>query len=130
MEKVDLTNEERAALKSLKKMNILAFKKTDVNQVDYMAEKGKVKTILKAPKFNELMRMNTPYGKATIKYLGEDDAIDEVIIYGDSKEKGFVLVRVLGNEMNPAHMVKFLKALEKSDYKGQGLEQIGEFLKG
>ncbi len=130
LEKADLSNDEKAALESLDKMNFLAFKKDDSNEAEYATEKVKVKAILKNPEFNELMKMNTPYGKATIKYLGDDDAIDEVIIYGDSKEKGFVLVRVLGNDMNPAHLVKFLKAIEKSDYKGEGLDKIGEFLKG
>lgn len=130
LKKADLTGEEKEALESLNKMNILAFKKDETNEAAYMTEKTKVKAILKNPEFNELMKMNTPYGKATIKYLGDDDAIDEVIIYGDSNEKGFVLVRVLGNDMNPAHLAKFMKAIEKSDYKGKGLDTIGEFLKG
>lgn len=130
LKKADLTGEEKEALESLNKMNVLAFKKDETNEAAYLTEKTKVKAILKNPEFNELMKMNTPYGKATIKYLGDDDAIDEVIIYGDSKEKGFVLVRVLGNDMNPAHLAKFLKAIEKSDYKGEGLDTIGEYLKG
>jgi len=130
LKKIDLNEEEKEVLESLNKMNVLAFKKDDTNDADYVTEKTKVKAILKNPEFSELMKMNTPYGKATIKYLGEDDAIDEVIIYGDSKEKGFVLVRVLGDDMNPAHLVKFINAIEKSDYKGEGLDRIGEFLKG
>ena len=130
LKKADLTGEEKEALESLNKMNVLAFKKDDTNEADYVTEKTKVKAILKNPEFNELMKMNTPYGKATIKYLGDDDAIDEVIIYGDSKEKGFVLVRVLGDDMNPAHLAKFLKAIEKSDFKGEGLDKLGEFFKG
>lgn len=130
LKKADLSGEEKEALESLNKMNVLAFKKDDTNEAAYTTEKTKVKAILKSPEFNELMKMNTPYGKATIKYVGEDDAIDEVIIYGDSKEKGFVLVRVLGNDMNPAHLAKFIKTLEKSDYKGEGLDAIGDFLKG
>jgi hypothetical protein len=76
------------------------------------------------------MKMNTSYGRATITFLGDDDSIDEVVIYGDSDEKGFMLVRILGDNMNPAHMVQFLQALEKSDYKGEGLGKIGEFIKG
>jgi len=130
LKKADLSAEEKVAYESLNKLNVLAFKKDDSNGAEYITEKTKVKAILKNPKFNELMKMNTSMGKATIKYLGDDDAIDEVIIYGDSKEKGFVLVRVLGDNMNPAHLAKFMKAIEKSDYNGEGLEKIGEFLKG
>jgi hypothetical protein len=32
--------------------------------------------------------------------------------------------------MNPAQLVQFMKAMEKSDYRGEGLGEIGSFLKG
>ena len=73
--------------------------------------------------------MNTSFGKASVRYLGDDDAIDEVVIYGDSDDKGFMLVRVLGKNMNPSKLIEFLKAMEKSDYKGEGLGEIGKFIK-
>lgn len=130
MDKADLTEEQRSALMSLRKLNVLAFKKTDANNADFLKEKSNIKAILNKGKFTELMKMNTSFGKATIKYLGDDDAIDEVIIYGDNNEKGFLLVRVLGDNMNPAHMIQFLQAVGKSGYKGEGLEEIGELLKG
>ncbi len=130
MEKAELTGEQREALQSLHKLNVLAFKKTDANSAEFQIEKAKVKSILNHTKFNELMKMNTSYGKATINYLGDDDAIDEVVIYGDSNEKGFLLVRVLGENMNPAKIAQFMQALQKSDYKGEGLEKIGELIKG
>lgn len=130
MEKATLTDDQRDALRSLRKLNILAFKKTGQNIAEFQKEKSVVRAILKNDKFTELMKMNTSYGKASVKYLGEDDAIDEVIIYGDNDDKGFMLVRVLGKDMNPAKLVQFIQALEKSDYKGEGLEQVGKFLKG
>jgi hypothetical protein len=130
MDKVSLTEDQRDALNSLKKLNVLAFKKNERNVSEFQKEKSNVQAILKNGKFTELMKMNTSYGKASVKYLGEDEAIDEVIIYGDNDDKGFMLVRVLGKDMNPAKMIQFIQALEKSDYNGQGLEQIGNFLKG
>jgi len=130
LEKADLSAKEREAIESLKKLNILAFKKTENNVVAYQQEKTKVRAILKNEEFIELMKMNTPYGKATVKYLGDEDAIDEVIIYGDNKEKGFVVMRVLGNDMNPANMMQLLQAIQKSDYKGQGFDKLEDLLKG
>ncbi|MGB5273201.1 MAG: DUF4252 domain-containing protein [Flavobacteriaceae bacterium] len=129
MDLADLTSEEREAMASLKKLNVLAFKRNEGNTVEFTAEKNKVKAILKNEKFTELMKINTSYGKASIKYLGDEDAIDEVVIFGDSDDKGFMLVRVLGKDMNPAHLVQFLGAIEKSDYKGEGLGAIGDFIK-
>lgn len=130
MDKADLTMDQREALGSLKKLNILAFKITEDNLLEFQKEKANINAILKNGKFTELMKVNTGYGKASVRYLGDDDAIDEVVIYGDSEDKGFMLVRVLGKNMNPAKLVQFMKAVEKSDYKGEGLGEIGNFLKG
>lgn len=130
LDNADLSNAQKEAFESLKKLNVLAFRKTVNNQGDYEVERTKVKAILKNNDFVELMKMNTPYGKATIKYLGDEEAIDEVIIYGDNKEKGFALIRVLGDDMNPANMMQLLEAIQKSDYKGEGFGQLEELLKG
>ncbi|MEK6155639.1 DUF4252 domain-containing protein [Flavobacteriaceae bacterium 3-367] len=130
LEKADLTEGQRKALSSLRKMNLLAFKKTAQNAAEYKVEKAKVNAILKNDEFVELMKLNSSYGKGVIKYLGDEDAIDEVIIYGSSNDKGFALVRVLGDDMNPAHLVQLIQALQQSDYNGEGLGEIGKFLKG
>ncbi|WP_425237465.1 DUF4252 domain-containing protein [Ulvibacterium sp.] len=129
VEKAELNPEEREALETLRKMNILAFKKTPENTSDYTLEKANVKAILSNGKFTELMKVNTSYGKGTVQYLGDEDAIDEVVIYGDSDDKGFMLVRILGKNMNPAKLVQFIQALEKSDYRGEGLADIVSFFK-
>ncbi len=130
MEEVELTSVQQEAVESLRKFNLLAFKKTTENEAEYKVEKAKVKEILKDEDFIELMKINSQYGKGVIKYLGEDDAIDEVIIFGDSKEQGFALVRVLGKDMNPAHIIQLMQAIQKSEYRGEGLGEIGKFLKG
>ncbi len=130
LDEVDLNDEQRRAMESLRKLNILAFKKTTANTAEYEVEKGKVNAILKNSEFKELMKLNSAYGKGSIKYLGEADAIDEVVIFGNSNEKGFALVRVLGDDMNPAYIVQLMQAIQSSDYKGEGLGEIGEFLKG
>ncbi|QWX82616.1 DUF4252 domain-containing protein [Cellulophaga sp. HaHaR_3_176] len=129
LETANLTEEQRKAAGSLKKLNILAFKKTDENASDFTLEKAKVKEILKSDQYEELMKFNTSFGKATVKYLGKEDSIDEVIIYGDSEEKGFALVRVLGDNMNPAHLMTLIKAVEKSDIDGNQLKMLGNIFK-
>ncbi|WP_127137840.1 DUF4252 domain-containing protein [Flagellimonas oceanensis] len=130
MDEVNLTPTQKEAIESLRKFNLLAFKKNADNEAEYEIEKKKVREILKGDQFVELMKINSKYGKGTIQYLGDEDAIDEVIIFGDSQDKGFALVRVLGKDMNPAHIIQLMQAIEKSDYKGEGLGEIGDFLKG
>lgn len=125
-----LSSSQKEAVESLRKFNMLAFKKTADNVAEYRTEKAKVKEILKDDEFVELMKINSQYGKGVIKYLGDEDAIDEVIIYGDSKDMGFALVRVLGKNMNPAYIVQLMQVLQKSDYDGAALGEIGKFIKG
>lgn len=129
LDKVELTPEQREAVQSLKKLNILAFKKTETNGVDFEAEKAKVNAILKNDKYVQLMKLNSSFGKGVVKYLGDENAIDEVVIYGSNDGKGFALIRILGDNMNPAHLVELVQALQKSSYKGEGLEHLGDLLK-
>jgi hypothetical protein len=126
----DLSETQQVALQSLKKLNLLAFRKTNENGAEFEVEKAKVNAILKNNDFVELMKLNSKYGKGVIKYLGDEEAIDEVIIYGSMDDKGFALIRVLGKDMNPAHIIELMNAIQKSDYKGEGLGEIGDFLKG
>ncbi len=116
-------------MSSLKKLNILAFKKTDSNEALYALEKGKVKEIFKNGKFVDLMKLNTSYGKGEVKYLGDEDAIDEVIIYGSSDDKGFAIIRVLGKDMNPAYLVQLLQTIQNSDNQSNGFGEIGQLFK-
>ncbi len=130
LDEVELDDSQREVMGSLRKLNILAFRKTEANEAAYAEESAKVKAILKNPDFKELMKLNTQYGRGVVKYLGEGDAIDEVVIFGDSREKGFALVRVLGKKMNPAHFVQVMQALQNSDLEGQGLGDLAGLLKG
>ena len=130
LEKAELNEAQKKAASSLKKLNVLAFQKKDYNGADYKVQKAAIKSILNSSDFSELMKMNTSYGKATIQMKGDDDTIDEIIIYGDNDEKGLILVRVLGDDMNPASFVQLIQAMEKSNFDGKGLEQLGNLIKG
>ena len=130
LEESSLDESQLKAYQSLRKLNLLAFKKTETNEAEYSTEKAKVSAILKDKDYKELMKLNSEYGRGVIKYLGEDDAIDEVVIYGSSDDKGFALIRVLGDDMNPAHIMQLMKAIQSSDFNEESLGDIGKFLKG
>jgi len=129
LDTAEWSEDQTIAYKSLKKLNVLAFKKTVDNVAAYKVEKSKVKAILANDDYEELMKMNTGFGKASIRFKGADDAIDEVIIFGDNKDKGFALVRVLGKDMNPAHFAQLLQAIEKLDFNPEDLGDLGDFFK-
>lgn len=124
----DASEEVRATLKTIKKINFLGFQMSDTNIGEYKIEQQKVKAILKNPKYQELIRLNMGAKSLVVKFLGEEDAIDEVIFYGADKELGFALVRVLGDKMNPAKMMALAQEIN-IDGDAAGLQQIGSFLK-
>jgi hypothetical protein len=126
LDEAEMSEEQRQAFKSLRKLNILAFKKTDGNTEEYKAESAKVKEILKNSDYKELMKLNTKSAKGVVTFTGEGDAIDEVVIFGDMSDKGFALIRVLGEDMNPAHFVQLMQAVEKADISGDSFEDLSE----
>ena len=124
----DASDEVKSTLKSIKKINFLAFQITEENTASFDAEKTKVKAILKNPKYQELMRVTDKGRTLIVNFLGEADAIDEIILYGSDKELGFALVRVLGNKMDPAKMMKLVNEVNLDDDSGS-MQQIGAFMK-
>lgn len=125
----DVEPEVKEAYNSLKKMNVLAFTKNDTNAAEYALESAKVKKILKDDKFTELFRMNDKGRSVVIKYEGDDDSMDEVIVYASDKTQGFALVRVLGDKMTADKMMKLAKSIQDVDNNNLGIKQLEGFFK-
>ncbi|WP_029036484.1 DUF4252 domain-containing protein [Salinimicrobium xinjiangense] len=123
-----LTAEQKATLATVKKVNILGFPLKEENQVQYEAEKEKLSEILKSDKYKQLMRYGGGNRKAELYFLGEDDAIDELIVFGSDDEKGFGIARVTGDKMNPEALIKLLKSFEEGDLDIAGLPKLGGFM--
>lgn len=126
--KDDVSLETKETLKSLRKLNVLAFKLDEENNEEFLAQNNKIKGILKNKKFKELMRGKHESINFMIKYLGDDDEIDEVILYASEKSKGFVIARVLGNGMKPDKIMKLLNNLDKIDKDNPALAQIEDLM--
>ena|SRR5690606_15966692 len=127
VDKTALSTEQKQAYQSIKKLNVLAFRITPENTLEYQKEKQIVSEILKDDKYEDLMVLNSGNHRGTIKYLGTDESIEEVIVFGSSDEDGFALIRVLGDEMKPENMVTLVQALENGSIDASG---IGSQLKG
>ncbi|MBL4745697.1 MAG: DUF4252 domain-containing protein [Flavobacteriaceae bacterium] len=112
----DITN-------TIRKINFLGYQLTAASETDLSSEKSKIKAILKQDSYHELMRVNSGNTELIVKFLGEEDAIDEVIIYGADKEKGFLIMRVLGDKMNPASIFKMLQKV-KIDKDNMNFKQL------
>ena len=107
LEDEELTDEQKEAYESIDKLNMLAFHLDDNNEEMYKAEFQKVQALVKDERYQELFRAgNNKDGKIVIKYIGSDTTIDELILIGNMNAAGFAVVRVLGNGMEPAKIMK------------------------
>lgn len=88
-----------------------------------------MKTILSDSKYNELMEFSDKGNKIYVKYIGTEEDADEVVVFGSSKEMGFGIVRILGDDMSPDKMVTLISALQGADIGEDQIENIMNFFK-
>ena len=119
----DVSDDIKITLKSIRKISVVAlpFKgKEDM----YDKEKAKLKSVFKDNKeYKTLMSMKAKGIHATIFYKGNTTSIDEVIVFGYGKKAGVGVARLLGNNMNPAKIIKMMSTV-KIDTKNLNLEQF------
>ena len=124
-----LTADQVKALQSFDKMNILAFKRNDKNQVQFEAERSKVNTILKDEKYQQLMKFGSGKDGDSVSFVGDDEHINEFVLYANKKENGFAVVRVLGKDMNPTTIMNMVSILKESNLDLEQLKPLQELMK-
>lgn len=124
---IDLTPEQKSAYESLRKFNVLAFRLTEENKSEFDGEKEKINQILKNDDYEELMRINSGTSRGVVKILGDEESIDEVILYGNDDNMGFALVRVLGDDMRPENIMQLMEVIQKGNLDEAGLEPLKGF---
>ncbi len=129
-DKMSLSETEKAALASFEKMNILAFKTDSTNSTGYEQEIKEVKAILKDESYQQLMKAGSGNDGAAIYFVGDDDEhIEEFVVLAGKKENGFAVIRVLGNDMNPTHIINMLSLLQKSNVDLDQLKPLQQLIK-
>ncbi|WP_299107346.1 DUF4252 domain-containing protein [uncultured Winogradskyella sp.] len=130
VEKLDMTEEQMEAYKSVDNLNVLTFLKEDTEAEDYKLELEKVNSLLKNPKYEELMRGgNSKDGKFVVKFLGDVDNIEELIIFGSANNKGFMIARIIGDDMNAGKLMSLGTVLDKADIDEGQLSSLRDFFK-
>lgn len=124
-----LSVSQKAALASFEKINVLAFKINDKNKAQFETEKAKVSTILKDKKYQQLMKFGSGGAGAQISYVGEDEHIEEFVLYGSKSDNGFAVVRVLGKDMNPTYIMEMMNLLKSSNIDMEQLKPLQALMK-
>jgi Domain of unknown function (DUF4252) len=129
VDKSKLTTDQKTALASFDKMNILAFKLDEKNKDAYDMESQKVTEILKGKDYQELMKVGSGKDAASISYIGDDDHINEFILFAKKKDNGFAVVRILGNDMNPNNIMNMLSLLKSANVDMEQLKPLQALMK-
>ena len=122
----NLSQEEKDILKTIKKINVVAYPIEEGNVSAYEVKMQVLKTILDQDRYKTLMKYGSNKEGATLKYVGLEDAIDEIIVFVRDDKKGFALFRLLGDNMRPEQMIKLMTAIEKGDVDISKLNSIGK----
>ncbi len=129
IDSLGLNANQKSALGSLRKVNVLALQIDKGGKDLYSTEKEKIKQILKGEEYHQLVRFGSNQKGASVSYYGDETAVDEVIFFGNDNEKGLILFRVLGDDMNPAHVAQLLSAVQGVDKDNQGFESLMSLVK-
>ncbi|WP_196892527.1 DUF4252 domain-containing protein [Aureivirga marina] len=113
----DMTPEDKKTIESFRKINVLALQnENNKNEELYDSSKSKLNTIFKDEnKYKPLIKSNSKFGSFDVYFQGKDDAIDEVIVYGYDKEKGLLVARVIGNDMNIGKITQIVNKIKPNE---------------
>jgi hypothetical protein len=115
--KADVSEDIKKMIKSIKKINFVFLPKTADNIAAYEVEKGKLKNIFSNNKaYKSLMSMKVKGMNVNVYYAGNTAAVNEVIAFGYGDTAGVGVARLLGENMNPA---KIIKTLSSMDFDGE-----------
>ena len=128
-EKIELDSAQEATLKTIKKVNILAYPISEENKTKYETEKAELTKVFEDEEYSKLMSYRMGSQQVEIFFLGEEEAIDELIVVGYDDEKGFGVARVLGDNMNPDDVMKLMKSFDKGDINSGSFKEISELFK-
>ncbi len=123
---IALSPEEQEILETVKKINVVAFPLKEGNLPEFESNKIELKQILKQDKYKTLVKFGSSGTEVVLKYTGEVDKIDELIVFASNNKKGFAVLRLLGDNMQPDKMVALLKRVEKGDIDVSKLKSIGK----
>ena len=121
VDKTKLSAKQSEALQSFDKMNILAFKLNDSNRSQFETQRAKVEKILKDEKYQQLIKFGSGKEGASVSFVGDDEHIDEFVLFANNKENGFAVIRILGDDMNPTGIMTMMSVLQNANVD---LEQL------
>ena len=104
----------KKTIRSIEKANVLALPLNGDNRAQYDNALNTLKHILTNGSYDLLLRLNFSDKHLQLRYLGKNGAIDEFVLLGYDDENGFVVVRLLGDDMNPKALIHLIELMHDS----------------
>jgi len=127
-ESITLEKDELEALQSVKKVNLLALPMKERTKMRFDKESGDITKILKDEKYQTLMKFGCNGTNIVLKYTGEEDDIDQVIVFAKDQKRGLALIRLLGDNMRPEKIVKLAESVEKGNIDLEAFKDIAKII--
>lgn len=129
LDDIDLTEEQKDAYKSIDRLSFLGYKIDETNKDGFDLEFSKVKTILSNAEYIDLAEFSSNGTKFMVKYIGDDDVAEEIVVLGSSIDVGFGVVRVLGDDLSPGKIALLISTIQNGNFDQSKVEGIMNFFK-
>lgn len=127
-ENISLSKDQSEAMDSIETLNMILYSLEGGTSETFESEVLTIKKILRAEGYSELMRMgNNLKGKFQISYVEEASEIDELIIFGYSSTSGFMLVRVLGDNIKLSKVVSLAEVIDQLEIENTNVNDFMKF---
>lgn len=109
---LQFTPKQEDAINAIERINLLFYRYDPAKEAEFSTERNNVSTILKNEKYQELINLGT---NGIIKYIGTDDAMDEIVVFLANKDNGFAVTRISGNNMTLEKFMELYKLTQQKD---------------
>ncbi|PTX62899.1 uncharacterized protein DUF4252 [Kordia periserrulae] len=111
-EALQLTTKQKEAVDAIEHINLLFYKYDAAKEAEFSTERSTISSILKSEKYQELINLGT---NGIIKYIGTDDAMDEIVVFLANKDNGFAVTRIIGDNMTLEKFMELYKLTQQKD---------------
>ena len=75
------------------------------------------------------MKVSSGKEAASVSFAGDENHIDEFILFAKKKESGFAVVRILGNDMNPNNILNMISLIKNANIDMEQLKPLQGLIK-
>jgi hypothetical protein len=113
----ELDSEQKEVFDDINKVNFLVFKKSGNNDSAFTAKRQQLLEILSTEfKEGQLMSMNMDGNQMKMYADNIDKATKEIVVFASNNDKGFLVARLLGDDLNPENFMKLAKMSGEMDF--------------